>query len=383
MPRKKSARIESPDTSCPALPRLNRALSLTAQVEEELRQAIAAGRFPSGRLPTEVELAEQLGVSRETVRLAAEVLQREGLVVKVRRRGTFTQPQQVPTLHPSVAANFIGYIQADYLVGGGQEEGLTQAVSGVILQGALAEASRAEFQLVVQHAVPAKLRQTFEQVHRGVRLAGIIFVSCDEEKLVKHASGLGLPTVLLDHDLNVAQAHSVRDDSFTAARKAVEFLAGLGHRNIAFANWQQVDLNPWRRQGYRRGLRDAGLPRRRVWELPVELTERGADQVVRQWLKLSPRPSAIYCFNNTLARFVVQKLLQSGVVVPAEVSVMGGGGEEVPGLTCHQVDWHQVGRTAVQILLRAKDAGHMRAPEHLLVPHEVRAANTTGAPRQL
>ena len=59
---------------------------------------------------------------------------------------------------------------------------------------------------------------------------------------------------------------------------------------------------------------------------------------------------------------------------------MGGGGEEVPGLTCHQADWYQVGRTAVQVLLRAvaDPAGH--TPEHLLSPHAIRTGGTTAAP---
>src|SRR5262249_18775157 len=78
------------------LGRIARPLSLSAQVEQILRQAVAEKRWARGRLPTEVELAEQLGVSRETVRLAAEVLQREGLLVKIRRKGTFTTtPQKV------------------------------------------------------------------------------------------------------------------------------------------------------------------------------------------------------------------------------------------------------------------------------------------------
>src|SRR5262245_16545784 len=75
------------------MPRLDRPLSLSARVERLLRQAIAEERFAGGKLPTEIELAEQLGVSRETVRLAAEVLQREGLLVKIRRKGTFTREQ--------------------------------------------------------------------------------------------------------------------------------------------------------------------------------------------------------------------------------------------------------------------------------------------------
>src|SRR5436853_6358185 len=94
MPRKRG-RPPAPEAA-PALDRISRPLTLAAQVEQVLRKALAEGRWAGGRLPTEVELAEQLGVSRETVRLAAEALQREGLLVKIRRKGTFTRPPQGP-----------------------------------------------------------------------------------------------------------------------------------------------------------------------------------------------------------------------------------------------------------------------------------------------
>src|SRR5262249_41923875 len=80
-----------PDQASGSMPRIARPLSLVAQVEQLLRDAIASGRFPGDRLPTEVELAEQLGVSRETVRRACEELQKQGLLVKFRRKGTFTR----------------------------------------------------------------------------------------------------------------------------------------------------------------------------------------------------------------------------------------------------------------------------------------------------
>jgi GntR family transcriptional regulator len=74
-------------------------LGLITQTEQILRQAIEEGQFASGRLPTEVELAEQLGVSRETVRLATERLQTDGLLIKIRRRGTFLRGRiATPTL---------------------------------------------------------------------------------------------------------------------------------------------------------------------------------------------------------------------------------------------------------------------------------------------
>src|SRR5437762_5582945 len=92
--RRLSARppADAPATSRGAVGRIERPLRLVDQVEQILREAIAAGRFPGDRLPTEVDLAEQLGVSRETVRRATESLQREGLLVKFRRKGTFTRP---------------------------------------------------------------------------------------------------------------------------------------------------------------------------------------------------------------------------------------------------------------------------------------------------
>jgi DNA-binding LacI/PurR family transcriptional regulator len=220
----------------------------------------------------------------------------------------------------------------------------------------------------------------FAQLQQSRQLRGVVFAHYGEEKLLRRVSGLGLPVVLVDHDLPLPGVHSVRDDSFEGARLAVRHLAALGHRRIAFANWHHTDLNPWRLQGYRQGLRDAGLPRRRAWEFSAELTPAGAEEVVERLLALSPRPTALYCFNNTLARLVIEGLAERGLRVPEDISVMGGGGEEVPGLTCNQADWHQIGRTAVQVLLRtlANPGGH--APEHHLSPHTLCPGQTTAPP---
>jgi DNA-binding LacI/PurR family transcriptional regulator/biotin operon repressor len=378
-------RVRKQSSSTGAVPpaglgRLDRPPSLTARVEQLLRQAIADGRFADGRLPTGVELADQLGVSRETVRLAAEVLQGEGLLVKIRRRGTFLQAPRVPDRLPAKQATALGYFQAGYEATEGQEEAVTRVMSGLMLQGALDEAGRQGFRLVVQHAPHTQIGHVFGEMSRAGGLCGAIFASYAEEKLLRRVAGLGLPILLLDHDLHLSRVHSVRDDSFQGARDAVLYLAGLGHRRIGYVNWRQEDLNPWRLQGYRQGLREARLARRRPWEFAVELTRDGARQAVEWWLGLASRPTAVYSFNNTLARLILEELAGRGVPVPAGVSVMGGGGEEVPGLACHQADWYQLGRTAVQILLRALAAPPGREPEHHLGPHTIRVGQTAAPP---
>ena len=368
------------ERSTPAFDRVNRPLSLVAQVEQALRHAIAEDRFPNGKLPTEVELAEQLGVSRETVRLAAEGLQREGLLVKIRSRGTFTQAPRMPGQIRGVASKLLGYMQTDFVAADGQEEVANRSISGLMLQGALAEAGREGFQLMVQHTPTNDWRKVVQALSQDVRLRGLICASYDEEKVLRRLSTSGTTTILLDGDTNLPGIHTVRDDSTEGASDAIKYLARLGHRRIAYAHWDRSDMNRWRLLGYRQGLREAGLARRRQWEITTELTESGSRLMIERFMELSPLPTALYCFNNTLASFAVAELRRRRVRVPEDVSVIGAGGEEIPGLTCHQVDWYLMGRTAVEILLRALANPKVDKPVHHLIAHALRMGQTAAPP---
>lgn len=64
-------------------------LPLHVQVEDHLRKLIAMEKFKKGLLlPKEVELANRLGVSRNTVRQATNKLENEGLIVRKKGVGT-------------------------------------------------------------------------------------------------------------------------------------------------------------------------------------------------------------------------------------------------------------------------------------------------------
>jgi DNA-binding GntR family transcriptional regulator len=66
---------------------------VTAQVAADIQADIDSGQVaPDTRLPTEMELAEQYGVSRVTVRRAIALLRERGKVVTVHGRGTFAAP---------------------------------------------------------------------------------------------------------------------------------------------------------------------------------------------------------------------------------------------------------------------------------------------------
>ena len=73
-----------------------RKAALSAALAERLSREIASGAFPAGsRLPSEVEFARQLDVSRSTLREAFSLLEREGLIVRRQRAGTIVQARPV------------------------------------------------------------------------------------------------------------------------------------------------------------------------------------------------------------------------------------------------------------------------------------------------
>ena len=67
---------------------------LYLQLEAALRSVLAAGKWrPGEALPPERELAEQLGVSRITLRKALERLEDEGLLLRRQGSGTYVAPR--------------------------------------------------------------------------------------------------------------------------------------------------------------------------------------------------------------------------------------------------------------------------------------------------
>ena len=78
------------------------------QVARELKRAIAEGVYPVGaRLPTELELCEQFGISRFTARGAVRLLSQAGLVTRRQRVGTVvtSTPDEARYTHDATSAS--------------------------------------------------------------------------------------------------------------------------------------------------------------------------------------------------------------------------------------------------------------------------------------
>src|SRR5918996_1947 len=78
---------------------------LSLAIRDKLAQRISSGAIaPGARLPTEPELAAELGVSRATLREALRSLEEDGFVS--RRRGAGTYATHRPRLRNNLDVNF-------------------------------------------------------------------------------------------------------------------------------------------------------------------------------------------------------------------------------------------------------------------------------------
>ncbi|HWC70513.1 MAG TPA: GntR family transcriptional regulator [Actinomycetota bacterium] len=78
---------------------------LSFRVRDDLLSRISSGRIPPGsKLPPEPELAEELGVSRPTLREALRSLEEDGFVTRTRGAGTYATHR--PRLRNNLDVNF-------------------------------------------------------------------------------------------------------------------------------------------------------------------------------------------------------------------------------------------------------------------------------------
>lgn len=97
-------------TAFPGLDR-NRPVAIHVQISDQFRTLIATGQWPpSYRLPSEPELAQELSVSRGTLRKALQTLTNEGLLRQVPGKGTFVTSAAI---EPAIAQK-LSTLSEDY-----------------------------------------------------------------------------------------------------------------------------------------------------------------------------------------------------------------------------------------------------------------------------
>jgi LacI family transcriptional regulator len=166
----------------------------------------------------------------------------------------------------------------------------------------------------------------------------------------------GLPALLVNRR-EPCGIPSVTVDDEAGGALATSHLVSLGHRLIAHvAGPQNADTARRRLQGYRAGLRAAGIVTRPEWIAETSFDEVGGNVAASRLLRLEPRPTALFVANVRAAIGAIAAARRLGLRVPEDISIVGFHDAPFasyldPALTTVRMPLEEMGRQAVDSLL--------------------------------
>jgi len=190
---------------------------------------------------------------------------------------------------------------------------------------------------------------------RGVDGLIVCPVADTKPSLLANAREWRLPMVQVLRYVSDAQGDYAGTDLAGGMRQAVDHLASLGHRTIAFAAWgPSHSAYRERLAGFRAAMESHGLDPNTFLDLPMG--RAGSPGAAQALLDHPAHPTAVVCFNDILAAGMSNGLTDLGVKVGSGVSVVGfddpSEAELVrPRLTSIATFPAEVGDSAARLLL--------------------------------
>jgi LacI family transcriptional regulator len=190
-------------------------------------------------------------------------------------------------------------------------------------------------------------------------------------ELFERIEARGVPYVLIDRRFADSHAPYVGADDEAIGRMATQHLIERGAGRIAHIAGPALTPGTGRLKGYRDTLAAAGI------QVPDTYVERATDdisgyQAARRLLALTPRPDAIFGYNDPTAAGAMKAILEAGIRIPEEIKVIGVGNVHysdllrIPLSTIDQSS-AAIGQQAADILAKSIGSKRRRPAKPVLI----------------
>jgi LacI family transcriptional regulator len=245
------------------------------------------------------------------------------------------------------------------LVSGMNRESEKDQITFLILSGINESLSEKEYDLVLFNTNSTKQREkTYTQLCRERRVDGVIIQGIKtDDPYLKEVVESDIPCVLIDIPIHSDQVGYVTTDNVSGAKKAVEYLIGLGHTNIALVNGHSKAFVSQRRQeGYICAITDNNLTVNSHWIVNGQFEEAAAKEAALKLLAENREITAVFCASDLMALGVIKAAKELGLNVPGDLSVVGYddillASYSSPPLTTISQNFFQLGLQAANLLI--------------------------------
>lgn len=362
---------------------------------EDLKARILNGEFKADQqLPTEVELAEQSGVSRITSKRALIELEREGLIYRKRGSGSYVKKQdnehklpEFTTMHSMSNPNPIISMILPYLATNELE----------YIQGASEYLDSMGYYLSIHYSNWDKNKEK-ELLLRVPKIGsrGIILYPMSTMINIDVLNALywnNYPLIMIDQYIESLPVTSVVSDNLEGGYQATKKLIDLEHKRIAFISSISIEYRSSvrdRYQGYCKALRDHQLPVdpeliiTDFYEEADEQEDKNAFYKSMISRLMSIGVTAIQVEHDHLAVDLLRSALDMGIRVPDQLSIVGFDDHmisrlvEVPLTTISQ-DCKEIGRRAAELIVQQIQSPD-KAAQQITVPVCLIERGSTSSP---
>ena len=327
------------------------------QVAESLRRDIQAGRF-TGKIPGERELSERYRVNFKTANKAVAMLVEEGLLSRVKGKGTF-----IARARPAAALTLVGMSVAQL-----ENPYFSKSVRAI-------ERAAARDGISLLLNTPdtyAASDLPFAKTLKARGAQGLITYGGGVSAAMKK---LGLAVVCFGP--GAADCDAVTADVLGGAKKVAGHLVERFGTSVAYVGVggdERVD-------GYREVLAKAGAKPKAAWMRIGSNNYRGGYTATLQLLAAKDRPRAIFYFNDYMAMGGQRAIAELGLRVPRDIAVAGfddsvDPGEMVVPTTSVLFSFEKTADELLR-LLRRRVADPDAPPEHVIMAAELRVREST------
>ncbi|WP_174807143.1 GntR family transcriptional regulator [Paenibacillus ehimensis] len=299
----------------------NRRIPKYIQLKNELLSWFESGKLQRGKqIPSENEIAEQFGMSRQTVRQTFGELEKEGWLERIQGKGTFAR---IPERREGELAKTIGIITtyiSDYIfphIVRGAEAELRSRGYRLLLSSTdnNKEKEMESLQLMASQPISGLIIEPTKSAEGNPNLA--YFLELQEK---------GIPYLMINEKYQELECPCLKVKDESGSYKAVQYLLEQGHTRLA-GFFKRDDLQGVNRlKGFLAAHKAAGVSVS-AKSVVTYTTEQKNDLPYRQALQMltegEERPTAFVCYNDELAVLLMEAIAASGLRVPEDVSVIG------------------------------------------------------------
>ena len=209
-----------------------------------------------------------------------------------------------------------------------------------------------------------------------------------EQPLLDQLAKRKVPLVFIDQGPDRAGISVLKVDYHHGIRQAVQHLAALGHRNIAFVTGPlHLHSAQSRLAAFKKSMQECGITPDPNQIIEGDHTLEGGASAMEKLLTQTKMPTAVLCSNDMTAIGVLHKLYRTGLRVPDDISVIGFDDIHLaevtmPPLTTVQMSRFELAKAAFEALQsQAESPDEIKPKREFNIPTDLIVRESTGFPR--